>query len=79
MRIYFNNFAGVNRTCMNQRFRIARIYESRDMSIGNRRTDGEYALVENIENGSVFNFFDHNELKVISIDEKEMVFTFKDL
>lgn len=77
--IFFNKFVLLNIIIMNQRFRIARIYESRDMSIGNRRTDGEYALVENIENGSVFNFFDHNELKVISIDEKEMVFTFKDV
>lgn len=64
---------------MNQRFRVARIYESRDMSIGNRRVSGEYALVENIENGNVFNFFDHDELEVISIDEEEMVFTFKDV
>ena len=64
---------------MNQLFRVARIYESRDMSIGNRRTDGEYALVENLENGNVFNFFDNNELEVISFDEQEMVFTFKDV
>ena len=60
---------------MNQTFRVARIYESRDMSIGNRRVSGECADAESIENGNVYDFFDR-ELEVISIDEKEMVFTF---
>lgn len=58
-----------------QFFFVARVFESRDMSIGSRDTTREYAQVCNMMKDEVFMFFDR-PLKVISIDENEMTFTY---
>lgn len=60
-----------------QFFFVARIFESRDMSVGHRDTDCEYARVSNITKDEVFMFYER-PLTVISIDENEMVFTYLD-
>lgn len=60
-----------------QFFFVARIFESRDMSVGHRDTHREYARVSNITKDGVFMFYDR-PLTVISIDENEMVFTYSD-
>ena len=60
---------------MEQYFGIARIFESRDMSIGNRETTCTYLHENKIHSGDEHVFFNH-KLEVISIDEDEMFFVF---
>ena len=62
---------------MEQYFGMARIFESRDMSIGNRDTNCIYIHEDKIHEGGEYNFFGCT-LKVISINENEITFTFKD-
>lgn len=60
---------------MKQFFGIARIFESRDMSIGNRETTCEYIYENEIHDGYEHTFF-NRKFKVVSIDENEMSFVF---
>ena len=60
---------------MEQYFSIARVFESRDMSVGNRETTCTYLHENEIHNGDEHLFFDR-KLKVISIDDNEMTFAF---
>lgn len=61
---------------MKQYFSIARVFESRDMSVGNRDTTCNYLHEDKIHEGDEHVFFDH-KLKVVSIDDNEMVFIFR--
>ena len=61
---------------MKQYFNIIRIETSMDMGIGNRRKSWVLIDDDDLAPGNVFDIYDH-ELTVVSVDENEMVFTYK--
>ena len=61
---------------MKQYFNIIRIETSMDMGIGNRRKSWGLIDDDDLVPGNVFDIYDH-ELTVVSVDENEMVFTYK--
>ena len=60
---------------MKQDFNIIRIETSMDMGIGNRRKDWTYLFDEELIPGSIYNIYGQ-DLKVVSIDEDEMEFSY---
>ena len=61
---------------MRQYFNVAEVYTSRDRSIGNRHVDTSNVPVEDLVVGKDMDFFGH-KLHVLSIDEKEIAFSFR--
>lgn len=61
---------------MEQYFNVTRIYTSMDMGIGNRSVDTEHVPVSSLAAGEERDFLG-NKLGVVSIDAKELSFTFR--
>ena len=62
---------------MKQHFNIIKITTSMDMGIGDRRKSWEYIDGDDLNAGKVFEIHGY-ELTIVSIDENEMEFTYKD-
>lgn len=63
---------------MEQYFGIARVFESRDMSIGHKETTCCFIHENEIHNGDEHIIF-NCKLKVVSLDDNEMTFVFMDM